>query len=157
MARTLLSPHFTLEEFTLSQTAVRRGLDNTPDAQALRHLRRLAATLEQVRARLGDRPILISSGYRSAALNRAIGGATGSAHLRGLAVDFTCPAFGSVLATARALARSGIAFDQLILEYGRWIHLGLAEDRQLARGELLSIGTDRVYRPGLHDPGPATA
>ena len=145
----MLSPNFSLDEFTFSQTAARLGIDNTPDARILKNLLRLAASLEQVRAALGNLPILISSGYRSATLNRAIGGAPNSAHMDGLAVDFTCPRFGSVLATARAVAKSNILFDQVILEYGRWVHLGIAEDTEVARGELLSIGSDQAYIPGL--------
>ena len=145
----MLSPHFTLDEFTFSQTAARLGLDNTPDARTLKNLRHLAATLEQVRGALGDCPIIISSGYRSPALNRAVGGSVHSAHMLGLAVDFTCPQYGSVLATARAAARSAVGFDQMILEYGRWVHLGIAEDAEVARGELLSIGSSQTYVAGL--------
>ena len=145
----ILSPNFSLDEFIFSQTAARLGIDNTPDARILKNLQRLATTLEQVRGALGNLPILISSGYRSPTLNRAIGGAPNSAHMDGLAVDFTCPRFGSVLATARAVARSNILFDQVILEYGRWVHLAIAEDTEVARGELLSIGSDQAYVPGL--------
>ena len=145
----MLSPNFSLDEFIFSQTAARLGIDNTPDARILKNLQRLATTLEQIRGALGNLPILISSGYRSPTLNRAIGGAPNSAHMDGLAVDFTCPRFGSVLATARAVAKSQIVFDQVILEYGRWVHLGIAEDTEFARGELLSIGSDQAYVPGL--------
>ena len=145
----MLSPNFTLDEYTFSQAAARLGIDNTPDAQTLKNLRKLASTLERVRGVLGNLPILISSGYRSPVLNRVIGGAPNSAHMRGLAADFTCPRFGSVLATARAVATSGIHFDQVILEYGRWVHLGISEDTEVARGELLSIGSDQAYVPGL--------
>lgn len=145
----MLSPNFSLDEFTFSQTAARLGIDNKPDAQSLKNLRELAATLEQVRGKLGNLPILISSGYRSTTLNRALGGSPHSAHMRGLAVDFTCPRFGSVLATARAVAKSHILFDQVILEYGRWVHLGITEVTQVARGELLSIGVNQAYVPGL--------
>ncbi|EHR71651.1 hypothetical protein BurJ1DRAFT_2828 [Burkholderiales bacterium JOSHI_001] len=144
-----LSEHFTLEEFTASQTAARKGIDNTPDAAALRNLSRLAATLEVVRAALGHKPIVVSSGYRCPALNTAIGGAKGSFHTKGLAVDFTVKDFGTVLATARAIARLDIPRDQIIYEYGRWIHLGLAEDDDDARGELWSIGSAGKYVSGL--------
>ena len=145
----MLSANFALDEFTFSQTAARLGLDNSPDPTALRNLKRLAQTLEQVRSALGATPVLVSSGYRSEPLNRAVGGAANSAHLRGLAVDFTAPKFGTVLATAKAVASSGIAFDQIIFEFGRWVHLGLAIDGQPARGQLLSIGTTGGYVKGL--------
>lgn len=149
MADPRLSPHFKLSEFTDSQTAARRGIDNTPDAASLRNLKRLARTLEEIRAALGDVPIRISSGYRSPALNRAVGGARNSAHTRGLAVDFTAPAFGSVLATAKAVAKSGVAFDQVIHEYGQWVHLAIPAEDAPPRGELLSIAKGTGYQPGL--------
>jgi hypothetical protein len=144
-----LSEHFTLDEFTLSQTAARLGLDNSPDAEALKNLKRLAESLEEVRSALGNVPILISSGYRSPTVNKAVGGAANSAHMSGLAVDFTAPQFGSVLATAKAIAKSGIEFDQVIFEYGRWVHLGLSHPGFESRAQLLSIGVDQVYQNGL--------
>lgn len=144
-----LSPHFTLEELLASQTAARRGIDNTPTPEALHNLQRLALALEQVRSHLGGAPILISSGYRSPALNRAVGGARNSRHMQGLAVDFTAPRFGTVLQTARAVAASGIAFDQIIHEFGSWVHLGLAPSGQAPASEKLSIFTGTGYLPGL--------
>lgn len=140
-----LTPHFTLAEMTLSQVANREGIDNTPDSQAIANLVQLCQTLEVVRE-LVDRPILVSSGYRSPALNRKVGGSTASAHTRGLAADIT-----AVSLTPRELARriidSGLAFDQLILEFDGWIHLGLAEKRQ--RREVLTIRKGTGYLPGL--------
>ena len=147
----MLSEHFSLDEFVFSQTAARRGIDNTPDAQAMRNLRALAVTLEQVRTALNDSPILISSGYRSAALNRAIKGARNSAHLNGRAVDFTAPRFGTVLQTAKAVGASGISYDQVIYEFGRWVHLAIAEPGDLARAEQWSTMSAGVYRPGLRN------
>jgi zinc D-Ala-D-Ala carboxypeptidase len=145
----MLSPHFSLDELIFSQTSARLGIDNTPDAAVLVNLKRLAGVLEQVRETLGGTPIVVSSGYRSPNLNKAVGGAQSSAHLTGLAVDFTAPHFGSVMATAKAIARSGIEFDQLIFEYGRWVHLGLAPANVVPRRQLLSIGSTHTYVPGL--------
>lgn len=68
-----LSNHFTLEEFTHSQTAARLGIGNQVPAQVMPALQRTAEGLEGVRMRLGNRPLVISSGYRSPALNTAIG------------------------------------------------------------------------------------
>ena len=118
-----LSAHFTLEELTASQTATRRGIDNTPPATVLGNLRRLAGLLEQVRAAVGL-PIRVSSGYRCSVLNRAIGGATNSAHMTGLAADITAPSL-SPRQLAAAIIAAGVKFDQLIYE-GAWVHIGLS-------------------------------
>ena len=90
-----LTPHFALSEFTHSQTAARLGITNAATSPVIiANIRRTAAMLEKVRAILG-KPILISSGYRCQELNAAVGGSQNSAHVDGLAVDFTCPGFGS--------------------------------------------------------------
>ena len=77
-----LSEHFTLEEFTASQTATRRGLNNTPSPQMIEKLKQTAQKMEQVRDLLG-KPISINSAYRSPSVNRAIGGAATSQHCKG--------------------------------------------------------------------------
>lgn len=144
-----LTPHFALEEFTNSATAMRFGIDQTPLPEVVMHLRVLAATLEVVRALLLHR-LRISSGYRSPKLNAQIGGAADSAHLYGYAADFTCPEFGTPLAIAEAISTSGIHFDQLIYEQ-TWVHLSIAP---ALRGEVLTANfgpTGRTsYIPGLH-------
>lgn len=144
-----LTPHFSLTELTASQTAARRGIDNTPNAEHRRNLKRLAQTLEQVRSLLGNRAVLVSSGYRGPALNTAIGGSRTSAHMSGLAADFTVPGFGTVFQTARAIAASDIVYDQLIHEYGSWVHLGLAADGATPRRQNLSIFTGTGYLNGI--------
>ena len=90
----MLTPHFALDEFIVSQEAARRGIDNTPPAEVVDRLRHTAVGLEGVRIRLGA-PIHISSGYRCSELNAAVGGAATSDHLTGDAADFICPGFGS--------------------------------------------------------------
>ena len=126
---TKLTEHFTLEEFTDSQTAARRGMDNAPKegGKAHRNLLRIAETMEKVRAILGH-PVLISSGYRSEWLNAAVGGSKKSAHTHGLAADFTCPGFGTPLAICKALEphMDDLGVDQLIHEFNTWVHLGLS-------------------------------
>lgn len=143
-----LSPNFTLEEMTASQTAVRLGLDNTPPTPVLENLRRLADTMEQVRELLGY-PIIVSSGYRAPRVNRAIGGARKSTHMLGLACDFDCPQFGTPLAIAKEIAGSIIVFDQLINEFDSWVHIGLAEEprRQLLTARRIDGKTN--YLQGL--------
>jgi zinc D-Ala-D-Ala carboxypeptidase len=155
MAR-YLTKHFTLEEMTFSQTAARLGIDNVPAKQVVDHLRLVCEALEALRDAVGGVPIHVSSGYRSPALNDAVNGAKNSQHMYGLAVDFTIPGFGSTLQVARTVAASGVQFDQVIHEYGRWVHLGLAEPGQPVRGEKLSIFTNTGYLAGLR-AAPATA
>lgn len=118
----MLSEHFSLDEFTASQTATRQGIKNTPSPAVVENLRMLAALLEQIRTLLGDRSIHISSGYRSLTLNRYIGSHDLSAHVRGYAADFTCPAFGKPIEVAKKIAESNLKFDQLIFE-GTWVHI----------------------------------
>ena len=119
-----LSQNFKLNEFTTSQTATRKGIDNTAPAPIVERLRMVANTLEQIRTLLGNHSIRISSGYRCIALNRAIGSGDSSAHTLGYAVDFTCPGFGTPKEVAKKIAESPIKFDQLIYE-GTWIHLSV--------------------------------
>jgi hypothetical protein len=150
-----LSPNFSLARFTHSGTARERGLDNQPGPEHLAHLRLLAAGLEEVQALLGA-PLTISSGYRSPALNAAVGGVPHSLHALGLAADFVCPAFGTPLVVARAIAASPIAFDQVIHEYGRWVHFGLARPDAAPRRQLLTICSSVAgYLDGLHECAPS--
>jgi len=138
---TPLCDHFTLEELTASQWAARMGVDNTPPPDALERLRVTAKGMEQVRARLGDRAILVSSGYRSRLVNAAIGGAVNSAHVLGYAVDFTCPSFGSPFDVARHLSiHLDLSFDQLIYEFRSWVHISF-DPR--GRRDLLTIRSNR--------------
>jgi zinc D-Ala-D-Ala carboxypeptidase len=126
---TQLTPHFSLEEMTDSQTAARKGLTNVPppSSQEWKNLHRTANVMEEVRTILGDKPILISSGYRSPAVNKAVGGSSSSAHMHGLAVDFSCPGFGSPLTICKTLEphMKTLGIDQLIHEFNTWVHLGL--------------------------------
>ena len=122
----MLSPNFSLAEFIRSDTAQRYRLDNTPPPEVLERLQRTAEMLEQVRDLLGGVPIRINSGYRGPAVNKAVGGVDSSAHTQGWAVDFVCPDFGPPLQVCQEIVASGLLFDQLIHEYGRWTHLSFA-------------------------------
>lgn len=142
-----LTDHFALEELTVSDTAARMGLDNTPPPAIVQNLHALAEKLEEVRRILGH-PIIVSSGFRSLAVNRVLGSKDTSAHVQGLACDFICPAFGTPIEVAEELAAHGVMFDQLIHEYGRWVHIGLRPADTEWRGQLLTI--DRTgTRAGL--------
>ena len=116
-----MTPHFTLAELTRTD---HRTLDNTPDAAALANLQRLAEFLEQVREVLGDKMVMITSGYRSAAVNAACGSRESSQHRVGCAADIRVPGM-TPDAVVRAVRASGLAYDQLIREMDSWTHLSI--------------------------------
>lgn len=150
---THLSAHFTLAEMTASNTAARRGIPNVMGPGIHSQLILTADKMEAVRALLGGKPIRVTSGYRSPAVNKAVGGSRTSAHMTGHAVDFTCPDFGTPAQVAAFLARklgpAGIPFDQLIEEFGEWVHIGFGPG---TRGQLLTarkVGGKTRYTPGI--------
>lgn len=143
-----LSEHFTLAEYVTSETAARRGIDNTPrEAQVLANLRRMAAVMEEVRLLLGA-AIIVTSGYRCLELNSAIGSKPSSAHVVGLATDFIAPAFGVPYDVCRAIEphvpRLGI--DQLIYEH-TWVHIGLRAAE--ARHQVMTLKPGGTYVAGI--------
>lgn len=129
--------HFTIAELSASATARRLGIDNTPTPAAEDNLRNLVRNiLDPLREAWGG-PISVSSGYRCAALNRAVGGVNNSQHLYGQAADISA---GSREANRRlwhlALDRK-LPFDQLIDERDMaWIHISWAP---LPRGQTLHL------------------
>ena len=128
-----LSAHFTLEELTRSEVALRKGLDNTPDVETIVNLAELALALEKVRDLLG-KPIHINSAYRGPKVNSAVGGSKTSAHMKGYAADFVCPGFGTPQDICHAIMDSTIDYDQLIFEYASWVHFSI--DPQMRRMNL---------------------
>jgi zinc D-Ala-D-Ala carboxypeptidase len=145
-----LTPNFSFEELTASETAARDGIDNTPPDALMDNLLALANGLEKVRALLGN-PIHVNSGYRCPALNAKVGGASNSRHMTGLAADIVCPQFGSPLDVCRAVANSGIAVDQVIHEFATWCHVSFAAPGTAPKHELLTIASAATgYQPGLN-------
>ena len=122
-----LSKHFTIDEFTFSQTASRNGISNNPPPEIVTALHHTAKGMELVRKALGNVPVLVSSGYRSPALNAVVGGQIGSQHLLGEAVDFTAPTFGLPSDVIRNIVKSDVPYDQIILEFGRWVHISFSD------------------------------
>jgi zinc D-Ala-D-Ala carboxypeptidase len=145
-----LTQNFTLEQLIHSETAERERIDNTPGADLVDNLRRLAEGLEQVRMLTGF-PLEISSGYRCPELNRRVGGAKTSQHTQGLAADFTCAEFGPPVDIIKAIRDSDIEFDQCILEYANWVHISFSHT---PRGKVLTIYDPKEgYLDGLRDKG----
>ena len=145
-----LSEHFTLREFTRSQTAERLGIDNAPDSDQMISLRTIAQNiLEPIRI-VFDVPFAPSSGFRCEELNDRIGGSRTSQHCKGEAVDIELPGVSN-LELAR-WCQDNLNFDQLILECwdGRpdsgWVHISKAEDNRL---EVLTYQRGVGYSVGL--------
>jgi len=141
---TKLSENFTLEELTHSETALRRGFENNPEPAAYENLIRLANLLEQVRKLLG-KPIMINSGYRSKAVNDAVGSKDSSQHRVGCAADIRVPGM-SPKEVCDAIIASDIQYDQLIREFweegkgGGWTHISVPNTANLTpRGSTLII------------------
>jgi zinc D-Ala-D-Ala carboxypeptidase len=119
-----LTPHFTLEELTASETAERNGWDNSPNDQELANLTRLADFLEQVKVVLNGKPIIISSGLRTKKVNDAVGSRDTSQHRLGCAADFRVPGM-TPDQVVKAIVASGIGYDQVIREFDRWVHISV--------------------------------
>lgn len=154
---TLISPHFTLRELSYSQNAERKGIDNTPPPEVVENLKALCReVLEPLRAAVG--PVTITSGYRSPALNKVVGGNPKGQHPLGQAADIECFSLST-----RALAEKVIAlrlpFDQMIMEFASdkdpnagWVHVSHKKEGG-NRGQILRAVRNEagktVYLPGL--------
>ena len=146
----LQSKYFTEREVTYSSTAAAKGISNTPTETEWENINRHALLMDEVRTVLG-KPVAVSSWFRNRRLNTLVGGASTSAHVDGLATDFTCMGFGSPYEIVAKLKSTGIVFDQLIHEKkgGRnWVHIGSAKDGKTPRMQVLTI-TDAGTRVGL--------
>lgn len=124
-----ISEHITLAEAIKSQTAIRKGIDNTPNSDQIAAMKLVAEKVfEPIRNHFGV-PIGVSSFFRSQKLNKAIGGAASSQHTKGEAIDIDGDIFGGV--SNRAIfdfVRLNLEWDQLIWEYGdsynpSWVHV----------------------------------
>ena len=146
-----LSKNFSLQEMTKSQTALRKGIDNTPTPDKIEPLTLLCErVLQPVRDHF-DRPVTITSGYRSPELCVAIGSKVTSQHTKGQAADFEVPGVSN-MEVAQWVA-DNCEFDQLILECYTggntgWIHCSYVHE---PRKELLTYDRTNGYRKGLLD------
>lgn len=132
-----LSPNFSYLELTRSQTALRRGIPNTPNDMQIGNLSRLCIRLlEPVRTILGV-PLHVDSGFRSPELNAAIGGSRVSAHLEGLAADVIPIEMDLQKAFNTLSGHTELPIDQLIIECNAWLHIGMAPGGTLPRHQRL--------------------
>ena len=145
-----LSPSFTLAEMIVSQTAARRDIDNSPPPAVIAALSALCVNVLQPVRDHFDRPVIVTSGYRSPELNRAIGGSSTSQHCKGEAADFTVAGVSNLEVARWMEAR--LNYDQLIYEFGEsgWIHCSWRDGR-LRNMELSAVrrGGRTRYLPGL--------
>jgi uncharacterized protein YcbK (DUF882 family) len=116
-----LSDHFSYEELTHTD---HRQFDNTPNADELTNLKRLASFLEQVKTVLGGKPIMVNSAFRSKQVNDAVGSKDTSQHRIGCAADIRVPDMTPDQVVKKIIA-SGIGYDQIIREFDRWTHISV--------------------------------
>ena len=139
-----LSPNFSLEELTRSETAARGGWDNRPNDQELENLKRLAALLQDVKAAVGGKPVMINSGFRSKPVNDAVGSKDSSQHRLGCASDLRVPGM-TPRQVVEACIAANVLFDQIILEFDSWTHISIPNTPDAApRGSKLIIDRQGV-------------
>jgi putative chitinase len=152
-----LSEHFNLKEFTKSETAIRKRIDNTPNAQHAQNLKNVCEKiLEPVRRHYG-KPVRINSGYRGPALNAAVGGSSKSQHCNGEAVDFEID--GLANPELAKWVSENCDFDQIILEFydpkegpnSGWVHASYTSTGANRKQKLtaVNVGGKTVYKPGF--------
>ena len=123
-----ISKHLSLAEVSRSETAKRRGINNTPSGEHLENFKKLAENIfEPIREHFGV-PIHISSGYRSKELNAAIGGSSSSQHCQGEAIDIDMDGTSITNAQIFNFIKDNLNFDQMIWEFGTnanpdWVHV----------------------------------
>lgn len=131
-----LSPHFTLEELTITD---HREFFNEPNPSERENLIRLAEFLEQVKVAIGGKPVMVNSAFRCKEVNDAVGSKDTSQHRVGCAADIRVPGM-TPDQVVKAIMAAGLAYDQLIREFDRWTHISITNDPQgKPRGQVLII------------------
>jgi putative chitinase len=151
-----LSEHFNLKEFTKSETATRKRIDNTPNLEHANNLKLVCEKiLEPVRKHFG-KPVRINSGYRGPALNKAVGGSAKSQHCNGMAVDFEIDGLPNP-DLAKWVAEN-CEFDQIILEFydpkegpnSGWVHASYSAGKnRKQKMTAVTVNGKTVYKPGF--------
>lgn len=146
-----MTPNFTIDEMTRSAKATQLGLSNVPTDAAMDRLVDTVDMLQRIRDYLGS-PMTITSGYRSPAVNKAVGGVTSSDHEQGMAADFVCPGYGTPYKVAKALAANlaGLGIGQLIYERvgGKtWVHVSTRVPAKIINRVITASGSG--FEPGV--------
>jgi hypothetical protein len=142
-----LSDHFSYAELTRSTTAVRKGISNSPTKEHAANLVQLCNEVLEPLRKLYGRPIRLSSGYRSPALNKAVGGSASSHHCYGMAVDIDQGNPAETMKIFNLLKAYG-TFTQLIYEFGNledgpdWVHVSYDKD-DLSREILRAVQVNK--------------
>jgi hypothetical protein len=149
-----LSTNLSLAEVTRSETAKRRGISNMPTPEHIENFKKLAVNIFQpIREHFG-KPIIISSGYRSAELNKAIGGSLSSQHCSGEAIDIDMDGTDITNAQVFNYIKENLNFDQMIWEFGTdanpdWVHVSFAANRSQRKQILVAkkVNGKTTYTP----------
>ena len=139
-----LSEHFTLDEATYSETAIRMHIDNNPSTLQLENMKVAAERLEAVRAVTG--PLRVNSWLRLPDVNVAVGGSKVSSHMDGWAIDVSSTAH-TPYELCQLVKAAGIRFDQMIHEFGHWMHISFAPE--MRQQELTIYKPEGKYKPGI--------
>jgi len=138
-----LSEHFTLDEATYSETAVRMHIDNQPSEQQLENMKKAAAELK---LRVAAGPLRINSWLRLPEVNVAVGGSKVSSHMDGWAIDVSSTKL-TPIQLCRMVEDLGLKYDQMIHEFGRWMHISFAPE--MRQQKLTIFKPEGKYKPGI--------
>lgn len=148
-----ITKHFTWDEFTASQIAVRHGINNEPGEKEKERLYELARVAELMRMLLKNNPVYPSSVYRCNEVERRLkskprGWVSRGQHPKGEAMDYTCPGFGDPYEVALHLSTSDLPYDQLIYE-GGWTHMSTAINPRRETWTAVFAKDGPLYVPGI--------
>ena len=140
-----LSEHFTLDELTHTD---HRQFDNTPNDSEMANLVRLANFLEEVKAAIGGKPVMINSAFRCKQVNDAVGSKDTSQHRIGCAADIRVPGMTPDEVVKTVIA-SGLPYDQIIREFDRWTHISVpntADAKPKRQALIIDKSGTRIYQ-----------
>jgi len=148
-----ISAHLSLKEVVKSNTATRHRIDNSPTSEHLSNLMSVAENVFEPLREFWGKPIGISSGYRSDALNKAVKGSKTSQHCKGEALDIDADIFNNGITNAQIFnwIKDNLDFDQIIWEFGTddepdWVHVSYVTHRANRKKLTRAHHTKPTYR-----------